>query len=63
MQSAIVKAVMKSVRNLMLKVTRKSRPVYRQMELLLPGSHITREETGFLREIRHLRERLTASRT
>jgi hypothetical protein len=59
----IVNGVMKSVRHLILRVTRKSPPIYRQMELSLPGSRITRDEASFLRELRHVREQLTATRT
>jgi hypothetical protein len=54
---------MKSVRHLILRVTRKGSPIYRQMELSLPGSRITRDEASFLRELRHVREQLTATRT
>jgi hypothetical protein len=54
---------MKSVRQLILRVTRKSPQIYRQMELSLPGSRITRDEAGFLREIRQVRAQLTATRT
>jgi hypothetical protein len=54
---------MKSVRQLILRVTRKSPQVYRQMELSLPGSRLTRDEAGFLREIRQVRAQLTATRT
>jgi hypothetical protein len=53
---------MKNLRNLILKVTRKSRPVCRQMELPLPGSRLTRDEVGFLREIRQVRERIAVGR-
>jgi hypothetical protein len=48
---------MKNIRHLILKVTRKSYPICRQMELSLPGSRLTREEANFLREIRQVRER------
>lgn len=57
---------MKSIRHFILKVTRKSNPVYpvcRQMELSLPGSRLTRDEANFMREIRQVRERLAVSRT
>jgi hypothetical protein len=54
---------MKNFRHLILKVTRKGRPICRQMELSLPGSRMTREEENFLREIRQLREQLAATRT
>jgi len=49
---------MKNIRHLILKVTRKSRPVSRQMELPLPGSRLTRDEVSFLREIRQIREHI-----
>ena len=41
---------MKNIRHLILKVTRKSPPICRQMELSLPGSRLTRDEANFLRE-------------
>ncbi len=54
---------MKSVRHLILKVTRKSSPITQQLELPLAGAQITREEVSFLRRIRQLREQLAATRT
>ena len=54
---------MKNIRHLILKVTRKSHPICRQMELSLPGSRLTRDETNFLREIRQVREQLAVTRT
>jgi len=54
---------MKNIRHLILKVTRKNSPVCRQMELSLPGSRLTRDETNFLREIRRIREQMADSRT
>ena len=58
----MVNGVMKNIRHLILKVTRKSRPVSRQMELSLPGSRLTRDEVGFLREIRQIREEIAVGR-
>ena len=58
----MVNGVMKNIRHLLLKVTRKSRPVCRQMELSLPGSRLTRDEVGFLREIRQIREEIAVGR-
>ena len=58
----MVNGVMKNIRHLILKVTRKSRPVGRQMELSLPGSRLTRDEVGFLREIRQIREEIAVGR-
>jgi hypothetical protein len=49
---------MKTVQTLLRSITRKSRPVCRQMELPLPGSQLTRDEVSFLQEIRRLREQL-----
>jgi hypothetical protein len=49
---------MKNIRTILMNVTRKSRPVFQQMELPLPGSRLTRDEAGFLVEIRRLREQL-----
>jgi hypothetical protein len=63
MRSATVMGFMKSIRHLILKVTRKSRPLCQQMELSLPGSQMTRDEVDFVRRIRQLRERLEATRT
>jgi hypothetical protein len=58
-----VNAVMKSIHHLILRVTSpKSLPIYRQMELPLPSSRITRDEASFLRELRHVREQLAATR-
>jgi hypothetical protein len=54
---------MKNIRQLILKVTRKSYPICRQMELSLPGSRLTRDEANFLREIRQVREQLAITRT
>ena len=54
---------MKNFRHLILRVTRKSPTIYRQMELSLPGSRLTRDEASFLRELRHLREQVAATRT
>ena len=58
----MVNGVMKNIRHLILKVTRKSRPVSRQMELSLPGSRLTRDEVGFLREIRQIRGEIAVGR-
>ena len=57
-----VNGVMKNIRQLILKVTRKSHPICRQMELSLPGSRLTRDEANFLREMRQLREQLAVTR-
>ena len=54
---------MKSVRHLILKITRKSSPITQQLELPLAGSQLTRDEAHFLRRIRQLREQLAATRT
>ena len=56
----MVNSVMKNIRHLILKVTRKSRPVSRQMELPLPGSRLTRDEVSFLRQIRQIREQIAS---
>ncbi|HEY5707341.1 MAG TPA: hypothetical protein VIS96_17420 [Terrimicrobiaceae bacterium] len=52
---------MKTIRQFILKVTRKSSPVCTQMELALPGSRLTRDEASFLREIRQMRAQLAKS--
>jgi hypothetical protein len=49
---------MKNIQSLFRNVTRKTRPVCKQMELPLPGSRLTRDEASFLIEIRRLREQL-----
>lgn len=49
---------MKNIRALITNITRKTRPVCRQMELPLPGSRLTRDEANFLVEIRRMREQL-----
>lgn len=49
---------MKTIRQIIRNVTHKSRPVFQQLELPLPGSRLTRDEAGFILEIRRLRERL-----
>jgi len=54
---------MKNIRQLILRVTRKSHPICQQMELSLPGSRLTRDEANFLREIRQVREQLAVTRT
>ena len=53
-----VKGVMKNIRNMILNITRKTRPVFQQMELPLPGSRLTRDEADFLNQIRRMREQL-----
>jgi hypothetical protein len=53
---------MKNIHRLILKVTHKSRPVSRQMELPLPGSRLTRDEISFLRQIRQIREQIASGR-
>lgn len=53
-----VKGVMKNIRSILTNLTRKSRPVFQQMELSLPGSRLTRDEAGFLGELRRLREQI-----
>jgi hypothetical protein len=54
---------MRTIRHLLLKVTRKGQPVCSQMELSLPGSRLTRDEANFLRKIRQLREEIAMSRS
>ncbi len=49
---------MKNLASFLMKATRKSRPVLQQLELPLPGSRLTREESGFLVEIRRMRDHL-----
>jgi hypothetical protein len=63
MRGVTVNGVMKNFRHFLLRVTRQSPPVYRQMELSLPGSRVTRDEASFLRELRQLREQLAVPRT
>jgi hypothetical protein len=63
MHCVTVNGVMKNFRHFLLRVTRQSPPVYRQMELSLPGSRVTRDEASFLRELRQLREQLAVPRT
>lgn len=54
---------MKNIQNLFWNRNRKStRSVAVQLELSLPGSRLTRDEAGFLVEIRRMREQLAASR-
>lgn len=53
---------MKKIREFFLPEFRKNSPVCRQMELPLPGTHLTRDETNFLRDIRRLREEIAGSR-
>jgi len=48
---------MKSIRNILWN-SRRPNPVHQQLELPLAGSHLTRDEAGFLIEIRKLREQL-----
>ncbi|MBN8709190.1 MAG: hypothetical protein J0I10_07400 [Verrucomicrobia bacterium] len=52
---------MKNIQSFFSQMTRKSRPVYQQMELALPGSRLTRDEADFLVQIRRLREQLARS--
>ncbi len=59
MRSGRVKRVMKTLRQFIASATRKTRPVCRQMELPLPGSRLTRDESLFLQEIRRMRNQLT----
>ncbi len=47
-----------NLQNFLAHITRKTRPVCRQLELPLPGSRLTRDEANFLLEIRRLREQL-----
>lgn len=54
---------MKNIRQLLLRVARKSSPVCRQMEFSLPGSRLTRDEVGFVRDIRRVREQIAESRS
>ena len=50
---------MKNIRNIFWNSTRKStRAIYQQMELALPGSRLTRDEAGFVMEIRRLKAQL-----
>lgn len=49
---------MKNIQTILTNFTRKNRPVFQQMELPLPGSRLTRDEVGFLVEVRRLREQL-----
>ncbi len=49
---------MKSIRNIIWNKTRKSNAVVQQLELSLPGSRLTRDESNFLLEIQRLREQL-----
>ncbi len=57
-----VNCAMKNLRHFLLKATRKTSPVCRQMELSLPGSRLTRDEIHFLRHLREVREQLAESR-
>lgn len=50
--------LMKNIRTILTNMTRKSRPVFQQMELPLPGSRLTRDEAGFLGELRRLRAQI-----
>jgi len=59
----MVNRVMKNIRHLLLKVTRKHSPICSQMELSLPGSRLTRDEAHFLRDIRRIREQIAESRS
>lgn len=58
MWSGKVNSIMKNIRNILWNTTRKARPVHQQLELPLIGARITRDEAGFLVEIRKLREQL-----
>ena len=49
---------MKNISSLLIRMTRKTRPVARQMELPLAGSRLTRVEADFLVELRRLRDQL-----
>jgi len=49
---------MKNIRSIFTSLTRKSRPIFQQLELSLPGSRLTRDEAGFLVELRRLREQI-----
>lgn len=49
---------MKTIRDMIWNATRKPRPVHQQLELPLAGSRVTRDELGFLLELRKLREQL-----
>jgi len=61
MQAAIVKSVMKTLQDLFWNRRRpQAAPQYRQLELNLPGSRLTRDEASFLVEIRRLRDELAA---
>jgi hypothetical protein len=51
---------MKNISSFISNFSRKSRPAIQQLELPLPGSHLTRDEADFLVEIRRLRARLLA---
>jgi len=54
---------MKLINGILTAAGRKPRRVvYQQLELRLPGSRLTREETDFLNEARDLRARLAARR-
>jgi hypothetical protein len=44
-----VNRAMKNLRHFLLKATRKTSPVCQQMELSLPGSRLTRDETHLAR--------------
>jgi len=55
-----VNPVMKNIRNIIWNNTRKAHTVVQQLELPLPGSRLTRDESNFLGEIRRMREQLLA---
>ena len=50
---------MKTIQNLIWNRNRRTkRVIHEQLEFRLPGSRITRDEVGFLEEIRRLRQQL-----
>lgn len=48
----------KSIRNILWSPKRNRRPVFEQLELKLPASRLTRDDTEVLNDLRRLRNRL-----
>jgi hypothetical protein len=62
MGGAMMSCVMKNIQDMIWnRSRRKPREFHEQLELPLPGSRITRDEVGFLGEIRRLREQLASA--